>query len=104
VKNRPVTKWASVSEAVAAGLAAVPCRSLNAAVWLTNTPPVRFAERCTPASSAAVRAAASTCGDVEYTEAVSAPWWRTVSTKTSRLCAVESVAMRNDTGPNHSRV
>ena len=99
-----MTKWASLSEAVAAGFAAVPCRSLNAAVWLTKTPPVRFSERCTPASSAASRAAASTSGEVEYTEAVSAPWCWTVSVNTARLCRVDSVAMTNDTGPNHSRV
>ena len=103
MKNRPETNQSSVSDAVAAGFAADPCRSLNAAVWLTNTPPVRFSDRCTPASSAASSAAASTSGDDEYTAAVRAPCWRTVSTNSFRLCGVDSVAITNDTGPNHSR-
>src|SRR5699024_7819473 len=51
-RNRLATKAVSDKAEFAAGLAPVPWKSLNAAVWLTNTGPVRFSDRDTPARSA----------------------------------------------------
>ena len=99
-----MTKAGSVRVALAAGLAAVPWKSLKAADWLTKTPPVRFSERCTPAERAVVRAASRTASSVECTAAVSAPCRVTVSCRSCRLWAVESVTTTKETGPNHSRV
>src|SRR5690606_31801681 len=50
IRNRSATYAPSVSEAVAAGLAPVVWKSEKAADWLTNTPPVRLHDRCTPTS------------------------------------------------------
>ena len=51
-----------------------------------------------------VSAAASTSGSVECTEAYSAPCRATVRRRSARLCEVESVPTRKETGPGHSRV
>jgi hypothetical protein len=46
-----VTKAGSVSVALAAGLAELPWKSLNAADWLTKTPPVKFSARRSPGAA-----------------------------------------------------
>src|SRR4051812_10562549 len=53
IRKRFATYAVSVNDAVAAGLAPVPWKSLNAADWFTNTLPVRFSDSATPASRAA---------------------------------------------------
>src|SRR5690606_163231 len=58
-RKRLATNAPSVYAAFAAGLAPVPWKSLNAAVWFTKTCPVRFSDRATPASIAASRARSS---------------------------------------------
>ena len=64
-RNRLATNAASMYAELAAGLAPVPWKSEKAAVWLTNTGPVRFSESETPQSAAASRAASSTSSEVE---------------------------------------
>src|SRR5437764_5698856 len=77
-RKRLATYAPSVSEAFAAGFAPLAWKSENAADWLTNTPPVRFADRCTPTSSAAFSTSSSTSGEVEYTLAVRPPFTPTI--------------------------
>src|SRR4029453_3695150 len=52
IRNRPATKAASVRQALAAGFAPVAWKSENAADWLIQMLPVKFAARFTPASAA----------------------------------------------------
>ena len=64
-RKRDATYAPSVYAAVAAGLAPVPWKSEKAADWLTKTPPSRFSDSATPASSAASRTCPTTASDVE---------------------------------------
>src|SRR5689334_11873991 len=82
-RNRLATYAVSVYDALAAGFAPVPWKSLNAADWLTKTPPVRFSDNATPTSRAASRICAMTSGEVLYTDAVIAPCSCTVVRKSS---------------------
>ena len=64
-RNREATYAPSVYDALAAGLAPVPWKSEYAADWLTKTPPSRFSDSATPASSAASRMSSITASEVE---------------------------------------
>src|SRR6478735_1600296 len=64
-RKREATYAPSVYDAFAAGLAPVPWKSEYAADWFTKTPPSRFSDSATPASSAASRMSATTSSDVE---------------------------------------
>src|SRR3954453_19137013 len=80
-RKREATYAPSVYDAFAAGLAPVPWKSEYAADWFTKTPPSRFSLSATPTSRAADRISPITASEVEYTEAVIAPWSCTVLRK-----------------------